>query len=576
MSELVLLLSQVLAKLLAAISSSFKRRRWVRRTVDAASTTSLEMHRQDPPTGSSVVRRSRTGDRSVLASIPPLLSLRSFPTPVTTTGTNRPDDESATSIVSSNRRCNSRSHSLMGNGSGRGRARRELSLFRELYQIEEESSASGAFDPVATNEKELRSVVSVDGGTRRRSKSNHGRLQNHNCSRSLPATMEMTPDSKVLKKTPSALVKSAATKRRSAFVRDRSCSLASQPWNNAVPRPRSFSLVGPSAKFRLDVNKNGECNYFDAEGVRAVDGSNSTTNNLDDRSERSLDSGMFTGSDAASTSADADTEKGGAGVGTTRRQQRRWLRSLARLFGKSHIKSKLGTNDDDDESTRAPSNKPQKAGTAEGEQRQNDPSHNENRRCIARQKLIRRQLRHHTFGRVKHFVASQWDRQQELRRRNPADSNLARQPGEPTSLSMHIIKHHDFVVNDCPLRRSQSTPGSPLQLSRCSSPLHSPRPTPSSPTQTHSSSLGTRTSPNRSPMWRFGVSSGSCSEVEWRNRVWLELTQVSEEPFEPVDNNGSVTLQLCHVCLPTCNYRQQRSFVKGDLNQVLWYRFLGR
>jgi hypothetical protein len=166
---------------------------------------------------------------------------------------------------------------------------------------------------------------------------------------------------------------------------------------------------------------------------------------------------------------------------------------------------------------------------------------------IRRQEHIRRQLRKHTFGRVKNYVLNRGEMI----------------PGKKV-----------WAV-----RKSSSTPSSPLNSHR------SPAVTPRMVESLANTPRTPRASSSAVAEAEDARSSCYMSQSVWRVRVWLRLTRVARDDDQGDGGpGGGVTVQLCHACRPTCNYGRDLEYVrrsggdgsKADLDRVLWYRFLGR
>ncbi len=566
-----------------------------------------------------------------------------------------------------------------GVGGGGGGA---TSLFNELAQIDEEEVPS-AFDPVVSTEKEallLRRRRHLHENSSMRDRSSSGRYSVCGGSRR------------------ASVVSSSGQKKK-------------EEEDDGI---ETRSLVN----FRLDLNGNSgvdECGYF-AKGsaVRKSLGA--------EDGERSLDSGMFTGSDAASSENAESREKGTS----SQKLPRKWLEELSKFFSLPLNEAKQGKMKDREKEegqkcsksagaaaaaagcgenisiNRAslPANEGKKLrkenGTtankeefgeeeekkkklleedghsAKEEEIEEDssvgggkvkspsppaasligavtpespnipsrdppspspaPSSSSTSSISRKQRLIRQQLRRHTFGRVKNFVSNrschQDSEQQEgddnIRQRKTKSHSTPSTPRVGARAGINTANHH----------ASSSTPFSSLATPRLSkragtSAAATPRmdlssshkktslavpPSPRMRTRTRSRSTTLCPSPilaaRRGNRWDEEGGEDdrpACEEDDWRTRVWLELNGVPEEaahasvegdkkdedevppppqppPAGAVPDSHPITLQLLHECRPTCNYRRDLSrpdLLRAggggqELHQVLWYRFLGR
>ncbi len=538
------------------------------------------------------------------------------------------------------------------------------SLFNELSQIEEESATGGriqdeqetgkgrfssAFDPVLSVEKEIvlrrmrRERYSVCGGS-----------------------------------------------RRSSAVAD----LADFDETKSLDFGR-----GRRASFRLDLNGNASCDYFDrtkhASPSPVADRSTwakiqSSIN--DSNCEKSIDSGTFTGSDAATSDKNAVQET----VGGQKESKRKWIAELSRLFSLSNSKGLsfrkkdtstqnkareekldaggenkqnikhaglngdnclLQTNEEKSNNTHlsgikeedsflkgacqeseseirsekvqdevipagkvnipevcleshssTPSSPPIAEQHSTGDLQSLPHTIPQSPITTQKQRLIWQQLRRHTFGRVKGFVANRSDQFE----------------ANPILTPNHRLK-------------SVSTPSTPRPSSVRGPPPPSACPTPRGPPSKRAAtprpdlvSSGGRLFPSpvasqpiAIPQQARSISMTSvvqppsmlshtedesdirllCQDSDWRTRVWVEVlplpepdatdfsadvSNVSKDSVTPPPAAPSVTLQLVHECKPTCNFQSDLSgaaSVQGpvsvstygdDLHKVLWYRFLGR
>ena len=309
-----------------------------------------------------------------------------------------------------------------------------------------------------------------------------------------------------------------------------------------------------------------------------------------------------------------------------------------------------------------------------------------------RERYIRKQLRKHTFGRVKHFVANRQPilssgrtvgsvssghhtkrALTRLKSRSTPSTPRATAGGsspvlaatprtaawnalplDPKALErstsgtklLSLSPPANAVSGPASLApmasaNSKSANASPINAKKLSQLPHPPHPL------FHSSSSSSLISLNRPRPPRLGstgssrsssrddapsslqqqqqllVQSCASSELQWRTRVWLQLTSLAEqqhladerllggggesslhsqqpsslseaESEEPSSlqsprnkrmsnivrarNGKVVTLQLCHVCRPTCSYQRNLKYIgaRENLDQVLWYRYLGR
>ena len=303
-------------------------------------------------------------------------------------------------------------------------------------------------------------------------------------------------------------------------------------------------------------------------------------------SEKSLDSGMFTGSDvegdnntANSGTATADL-LGGKAKQLKRTPSGRWLRVLSKYFD-----SLLDNGGSKTAETSCSNVKENKSDTQPVKPKQKADQKQEKVKCqpvkasppseIIKDKSIQRQIKRHTFGRVKRYVVN----------RSIESILQSYQHPKPT--------RKDLVIREI---RTRSTPPTPrTYLSRSPSPAVTPRmseslnylPVNSAPVSPRFRSL----SGHSSLVSQDGKSStenlsskASCVDVEakWRVRVWLRLLNFEENMNSdlPAERGRELTVQLCHVCRPTCNYQTDLKYVRGSkggsMNDILWYRYLGR
>ncbi len=207
-----------------------------------------------------------------------------------------------------------------GGGTGGGGGN---SLFNELSQIEEEEQEannkdSSAFDPVLSTEKEA-----VLKQRRRRRREMMAATASRRNTLTPP---DLVSDSRVPRRYSIGGGRGSGNKDlREAETRSLDCH------NRRIilGSGRNYDITKRSS-FRLDLNGNSGNGYLSSEAMSKPAGVTV------EESEKSLDSGMFTGSDATSSAADTLERKDGGGdsaaAAPKRKFSKRWLVELARFL----------------------------------------------------------------------------------------------------------------------------------------------------------------------------------------------------------------------------------------------------